>query len=236
MRKRSRLTRRQNNRIKKNLFLSVLGIIAIIFLLLKFGVPALANFAIFLSGINESDKSDTKKEVSFIPSPVLDSGLAATNSASVIISGRTPKEGIIEIYINDELRDTVNTKEDGTFSTEQIVKVGENSIKARTDLDGKNSTFSNTLYITYIKSAPNLTIATPVDGQSYQKDENKAVVSGQTDSGVTVTVNGFWAVIDDMNSYSYELPLKDGDNEINIVALDQAGNKTEKNIKVTYSQ
>ena len=236
MRKRSRLARRQELKSKRNLFLSLVGIIFIVFLLVQFGVPALANFAIFLSGINGSDKTDSKKEVSFIPPPVLDSNLTATNSAQVIISGRIPDKGNVEIYINDELKDTINTEKDGTFSTKQKVKSGENTVKARTDLDGKNSDFSNTLFITYIKSAPNLTIATPANGQSFNKDENRIIVSGQTDPGVTVTVNGFWALIDDANSYSYELPLKDGDNDINIVAIDQAGNKTEKTVKVNYSQ
>lgn len=236
MRKKSRLAKKQETRIKKNLFFSLVGIIVILFLLIKFGVPALANFAIFLSGINGSDKDDPKKEVSFIPSPVLDSNLTATNSAQVIISGRIPGKGSIEIYINDELRDTIDTKKDGSFSTEETLKIGENTIKARTELNGKNSGFSNILSITYIKSAPNLTIATPANGQSFKKEENRMVVSGQTDPGVTVTVNGFWALIDDTNSYSYELPLKDGDNEINITAIDQAGNKTEKTVKVTYSQ
>ena len=236
MRKKSRLAKKQEKKIRKTLLVSLLGIIIIVFLLLKFGVPALANFAIFLSGFNQSNKDDTKNETSFIPPPVLDSNLTATNSSQIIISGRTPKKALVEIYINDELRDTIDTNNDGSFSKEEMLKSGENIVKARTELDGKNSNFSNTLYITYIKSDPNLTIASPANGQSFQKEENKVNVSGQTDPEVTVTVNGFWAVIDDTNSYSYDLPLKNGDNEIYIVATDQAGNKTEKTVKVTYSQ
>ena len=58
---------------------------------------------------------------------------------------------------------------------------------------------------------------------------------GKTDSGVRITVNGFWAVIDENNNFSYSLPLQDGDNAIKVVAQDQAGNKAEKEIKVTYS-
>jgi hypothetical protein len=32
------------------------------------------------------------------------------------------------------------------------------------------------------------------------------------------------------------MALKDGDNQIKVIATDAAGNKTEKQIKVTYSQ
>jgi bacillopeptidase F len=235
MRKRSRLAKRQETRTRRNLFLSLVGIIAIVFVLVKFGVPALANFAIFLSGFKES-QTDTKKEVSFVPSPILDSSLTATNSAQVIISGSIPNKGSIEIYVNNELTDTFDTEKDGSFSKKITLKSGENTIKARAETDNKNSDFSNILSITYIKSAPSLTIVNPANGQSFKKSENKVLVTGQTDSGVTVTVNGFWALIDDTNSYSYELPLKDGDNEIIIIATDQAGNNTEKTVKVTYSQ
>lgn len=236
MRKRSRLAKREEKRTRRNLFLSLIGIFTILFLLVKFGVPALANFAIFLSGVKEGTQTNIKKEASFIPPPVLDSGLTATNSAQVIISGRIPAKGSIKVYVNNELADTVNTENDGSFSKKVALKNGENTIKAKTELDSKNSEFSNILSITYIKSSPSLTIVTPANGQSFIKSENKVLVTGQTDSNVTVTVNGFWALIDDTNSYSYELPLKDGDNEIIIIATDQAGNNTEKTVKVTYSQ
>jgi outer membrane lipopolysaccharide assembly protein LptE/RlpB len=49
-------------------------------------------------------------------------------------------------------------------------------------------------------------------------------------------VNGFWAVVDDNNNFSYTLPLQSGDNQIKIVAIDQAGNKAEKDLKVNFSQ
>ena len=89
-------------------------------------------------------------------------------------------------------------------------------------------------------SAPTLDISTPSDGQRFDKNSigsgNSISVSGKTDQGVSVTVNGFWAVVDDSNNFSYTLPLQNGDNQIKIIAIDQAGNKTEKDIKVNYSQ
>ena len=69
----------------------------------------------------------------------------------------------------------------------------------------------------------------------FEKDQSTVKVLGKTDPGVRVTVNGFWAVIDENNNFSYNLPLQNGENMIKIEAIDQAGNKTEKEIKVTYS-
>jgi bacillopeptidase F len=85
-----------------------------------------------------------------------------------------------------------------------------------------------------------LDVSSPSDGQGFNKNQvntgNTINVAGKTDQGVSVTVNGFWAVVDDNNNFSYTLPLQNGDNQIKIVAVDLAGNKTEKDLKVNFSQ
>ena len=115
------------------------------------------------------------------------------------------------------------------------MQTGDNKIKAKATKDDKESDFSNELDVTYRNSPPSLSLDSPTDGQKFEKDQNAAQVLGKTDSGIRITVNGFWAVIDENNNFSYNLPLQNGDNTIKIEAVDQAGNKTEKEIKVTYS-
>jgi len=61
-------------------------------------------------------------------------------------------------------------------------------------------------------------------------------VHGKTDPNVKVTINDFWAIVDDSGNYSYNLSLKSGDNPIKIVATDDAGNNTEKDLKISYSE
>ncbi|KKR73103.1 MAG: hypothetical protein UU15_C0019G0001, partial [Candidatus Levybacteria bacterium GW2011_GWC2_40_7] len=39
----------------------------------------------------------------------------------------------------------------------------------------------------------------------------------------------------DNDRFSYMLPLKDGDNDIKVEALDEAGNKAEKVVRVKYA-
>jgi bacillopeptidase F len=236
MTRNSRLKKRLERKTQKNLFLGVIGIGVVLYLLIRFGVPALANFAIFLSGINNNDKSEAKKELTFIPPPTIESQFTATNSSSLIISGRALKKYTIHIFVNEEEQEDVNSQTDGTFSSIIKLSEGNNTVKAKSENAGKQSGFSNTILITYIKSAPTLTISTPADGDSFSGDNKKINITGKTDSGATVTINNFWAIIDENNNYSYELPLTNGDNQITIVATDKAGNKTEKSVKVKYSQ
>ena len=233
----SRLARNIERRTKKNLFFSIFGIIVVLFLVIKLGIPLLVNFSLMLS--NQKDKSTTSSSnssnPSFIASPVLNPLPSATNSATLVISGTGNAGQTVRIYINSNLVDETPTKKDGTFSINKTLKKGTNTIQAKSELNGKESDFSNSLNIVFNDTKPNLDITSPSDGQTFSKDQNTAQVSGKTDADIKVTVNGFWAIVDDNNNFSYSLPLQSGDNQIKIVATDSAGNTTEKDIKVTYN-
>ena len=225
---------------KKNLFLSVLGIILILLLVFKFGIPLLINLSLFLSG-SRGDIQLEKKDPSFIAPPILSSLPQATSSASIVISGVSSKDQTIKLYINDELIDEEKTKEDGTFSFKEDINAGENTIKAKAVVDPstgsgqvRESEFSKSITIALKSAPPSLSISSPSDGQSF-KDQNTIDVAGATDPDVRITVNGFWAITDSDGSFSYRLPLQNGENQIKILALDVAGNKTEREIKVTFS-
>lgn len=219
---------------RSNFALSVLGIILIILLAFKFGIPFLINLSLFLSG--SQNKEEVKvQSPSFIAPPVLDSLPQATASADIIISGIAAKKQKINLYINDNLVNTTITTDDGKFSFKEVVKPGENTIKAKTVINEKESDFSNVITVTLKNAPPYLNIASPFNGQSFSKDQNIINVQGTTDSNVKITVNGFRAITGNNGNFSYNLSLQSGDNLIKISAIDLAGNKTVKEIKITYS-
>lgn len=231
---RSRLSKRMEQRTKKNLILSVFGIILIIFLVFKFGIPLLVNLSLFLSG-SQSKVETNVQNPSFIAPPILDSFPQATASANIIISGIASKNQTINLYINDNLVDTVNAGDDGRFSFKETVKPGENTITAKVVVDKKESDISNSIITSFKNAPPSLNVNSPTDGQSFSKDQNTVNVRGATDTDTKVTINGFWAITDSNGEFSYNLPLQNGDNKVKIEAIDVAGNKTTKEIKVTYS-
>jgi hypothetical protein len=235
---RTRLSRRLEKRSKKTFFLAVIGIIIIFYLLLKFGVVLLANFSLYISGIGNKQETTKSNSQSYVSPPVLNAIPDATNSARLIISGSgSGLKGVeILLFINDEEIDSQPISEKGTFSFAQKLNKGLNEIKVKAKINNKESEFSDVFNVTYQDKAPELTIDSPSDGQHFGKGDGKVLVTGKTDANTSVTVNDFWAVTDENNQYSYTLNLKDGDNQINIVATDLAGNKTEKSIKVSYSQ
>lgn len=236
VKRKSRLAKNFERRTIRNTILMALGIILIVFILVKFGISFLIGFSTFLGSGGQSSQAPKEKQIGYIPPPVLNPLPTATNSAHIVISGESMKDQTINLYINDDLKDKVLADNNGNFTFSQQLSLGDNLIKVKAEKDSKQSDFSNSFNITYSNSQPKLEVSSPTDGQSFSKDQNPITVSGKTDSNISVTVNGFWAIIDDNNNFSYSLSLQNGENQIKIVAIDQAGNKTEKSLKVNYSQ
>jgi len=232
---RSRLTQQLESQTKRNLTITVIAIAIIIGVLWKFGVPILTSVSYMLAG--SKNEEEVAKKASYIAPPTLDDTFDATSSAHVDIHGSSISSSQIELFVNNRSVDTTDGADKNTFVFENVLlQQGDNTIKARVVTeDDQKSDFSNILTVAYLNKAPELSLETPTDGAEFQKDSKIVEIKGKTDPGTRVTVNDFWAIVDDEGIYTYTLPLKDGDNDIKVVATDDAGNKTEKSIRVKYA-
>ena len=205
-------------------------------ILLFVGVKLLVNFSLLVE--KKSDTSDTSTSNEIIVPPVLDPLDTATNSASIDISGTAGSGKYVVLFINGKQVKKADVKSDSTFVFHDApLKQGSNEITAKAYIDAnKSSKNSSSETIIYSNKAPSLTVDFPSDNETYHKENNPLKVRGKTDPNVRVTVNDFWALVDDSGNYSYSLPLKGGDNQIKVVATDDAGNKTEKSLKINYSE
>lgn len=235
----SRLNRRLEKKSKQTILINIAGIIVILILLIKVGIPLLVNFSLFIGQQKDNGsivQNENSSNPAFIAPPILNPVSSATNSAQLTVSGSASSSQKVKVYLNGQLNDEIPTKNDGSFSIVVDLKKGQNTITAKTAIKDNESNFSESIDINFIDSKPTIELTSPSDGQSFSKDQNSANVSGKTSVGAKVTVNGFWAIVDENNNFSYKLPLKNGDNQIKVVVTDDAGNTIEKEIKVTYSQ
>lgn len=237
MRRRSRLSSYQEKKTQKTIIYSIIGIIIVLFVLFKFGISALINFSLFLSG-NKSSQGQTLNPngIDFVSAPVLNPLPSATNSGQIIISGVSLKNSTVDLFINSKQVDQIDVDDNGKFTFDETLFKGDNSIQTMAEYKNKKSDLSNQFIVSFMNTNPKLDLNSPADGTSFHKDDKSVNVQGQTDPGVTVTVNGFFAVLDENNNFTYNLQFHDGDNDIKVVATDQAGNNSEKDIKVNYSQ
>ncbi len=240
MQQQSRLNKAAEQRMKQRLVLSIFGSIVILVVLVKYGIPALINFSLFMSSLQggSSIGSDATKEKTFLSAPILNPMPSATNSASFDISGSAGAKQQVKLYINDTYVDSLTSKDDGTFTFKAITLTqGQNVIKAKVSQNSSESDYSSPWTITFKNNAPTLSILEPADGQTFSGSQNSSItVEGKTDPDIQVTINGFWAITDNNGNYSYNFHLQGGSNQIKVIATDAAANKTEKDITVTYNQ
>ena len=231
----SRLSKKFQKKSRNTLILSILGIIAILFLMFRYGLPLISDASFLFGRVTSSpDEVNKTEDKGFLASPDLDTLPEATKEELVTVTGTSLGGEKVAIYLNGSLEEEVEVI-DGSFEKEIKLTDGGNIIKAKAKKGEMESEFSNSVNISLIKEGPELSIDSPSDTAEL-KGANPVEVKGNTDPDVTVTVNDFQAVSSSDGSYSYLLTLKEGGNEIKVVAVDSAGNKTEKTIRVNYSR
>lgn len=227
---------RLRTNLKKQNTKAILGIIIIFLILGIFGNQLLVGFASFV-GMFKGQKDNTTKtqSVDYISPPLINTLPPATKDEKITITGVSTAENVtIYLYINSELTDKVKPDDNNQYAFKGVsLRRGENEIKSKAiAIDKKESEYSEKVIIKYLDKPPSLEINSPQDGQTVKKDQSPIKVSGKTDQGVKVTVNDFWAISNDDGTFYYMHNLKDGENNLKIVATDEAGNKTEKELKI----
>lgn len=233
--RRSRLSKKTEKKSIQTIFLSFLGIAIILFLLFRYGIPLISDASFFFSRIISAgdNKGQIADEDKFVPVPELDPIPRVTREQNIKVTGTSLSGLSVALYLNGSKDDEMEVSDDGTFEFNVMLTDGENILKAKSIKREKESEFSNTIIISYKKSGPELSIDSPKDGETVSWP-NPYNVTGKTEQDITVTVNDFQAIISG-DTWSYSLTLKDGENEVKVVATDLAGNKTEKIIRVNYS-
>lgn len=227
---------RLKTNLKKQNTKAIFGIIIILLLIVLFGMKLLVGFTVVLEKFkNPKDNTVNTQSLDYIATPVINNSSTATNKANIDISGYVSSNNVsINLYVNSHLVDKTKPDSRNNFSFKDIsLSPGDNEIKAKAiSIDNKQSDFSDKVAIKYLDKPPALEINSPQDGQSFKKGQSPIKISGKTDSGVKVTVNDFWAISNDDGTFYYMFNLSDGDNNLKIVATDEAGNKTTKELKI----
>ncbi len=241
--KRSRLKRKLENQTRIQILFLTIGIILLLFLVNKYGIIAITTVGKVFTKVNElkgSSKNtlDSNNNEILLP-PQLNPIVSATNSAMLNISGNSlGQNGKILLYLNSNLKFESSIDKNGDFKFNNInLEEGDNFIKVKFQgTNKKTSDFSTEYDVVYTKKNPSLDINYPSDRATFSKSDQTINIQGKTDPDNTVLVNGFIAIVDGSGYFSYYFKLQNGDNNIEVIATDPAGNITTKKIKVTYNQ
>lgn len=203
-------------------------------LFIFYGFPAILGLAGTL-GDRFSQKNITSTGSPLAPAtPRLSYDFEATKSAAIVISGVTDGKTTIEIFQNGRSQGTTVSDDDGKFTLDVDLSRGENVfIAMAVSESGVKSAPSDEYRVSFLNTPPKLEINSPKDGENLK--DSQVTVSGKTDPNVGITVNDHLAIVSGDGYFNYTLTFGNGENKIKVVALDRAGNRTEKELKVTIA-
>lgn len=233
-------TRLQRKREKDSLKQSlkyIFLILLLVFLMIRFGLPGLIKMATFIADITASDNPIEKVDTVAPMIPQLIPPPEATYSASLDIEGYGESGSVVELYLRGiSVQDTVVDSE-GSFKFKEVhLKDGKNQVYVTAkDDQGNISDQSETFSVLVDSQAPQVTIDSPVDGDRFFDSDSPIIVVGSSEYGDDLRINGRFVTVKNDGSFEMKLNLKDGDNEIKVIATDKASNSTTKSITVNYT-
>lgn len=192
----------------------------------------------FLNRFKSMPEQETPvSEKATLAPPVLNIPYEATNTATINIKGYSIPKTKIEIYIDDRLKSTTQTKNDGSFIAENVsLDLGNNNISGKTiDEQDSKSLSSKVIKIYYNNEQPVLNIDQPQDNQTISGDRKISVTgSVEPKENISVTINGSQVIVGNDGHFSQIINLNDGDNNITIIATSITGSSSQTTRKVIF--
>jgi len=232
---RTRLSRKQKEKITRKTVLLGVFTVFLVVILAVWGLPFLVRLALFLGDVKKDNGSTDSIEETIPPLPPrLFLPFEATNSSLIKVTGVSEKGLEIELIQNDRPVTKIVAGEEGGFEFRSIdLSAGENYFLAfSTNEQGQISQPSEELLVIYDNEAPELEMTAPSE-ESIKVEETDYTVTGRTEEGVSVTVKGRVAIVNSDGSFKVRVPLSEGENQVEVVATDMAGNVTKREYKIT---
>lgn len=234
-----RSVKRLAKKSRRNFIITIVLVVILSYFTLTWILPNFIGGLGFVTNIlspAEKSKSQPKDNLTLAP-PVLNIPYEATNSSEVDINGFATPNSKIRLYIDDELKDTVDSSADGSFTFNNVsLNLGTNNIYGKTVDDKKNESLpSKLIRLIFDNEKPILNINEPEDNKKVQGGDKKVKVSGNTEPGISVFVNGTQVIVNSEGNFNTEQSLNDGDNSITIKTVDKALNTAEEQRTVIYS-
>ncbi|MBR7794557.1 S8 family serine peptidase [Agaribacter marinus] len=154
-----------------------------------------------------------------------------TNETELTVEGTASPTTTVQLMNNGEEAGTAEIGDDGSFAIPVELMEGANELTAVSLLDGTPTGESDPVTVTLDTESPELTIDSPKDGEKSNR-ETVTVEGSVSDTNLDfVEVNGQEAAVED-GMYSKRILLENGENEIEVIAHDLAGNTSTESVTI----
>jgi hypothetical protein len=170
--------------------------------------------------------------------PVADSLPAYTRDPQLQLTGKVPSFAVqegrsLQIVLNGAVIATTPLNESGAFNAALALKDGANSIGVALIAD-RDIVAASTYTVVLDRTPPTVTVERPAPGSTV--DAQNVVVSGTTEQGSTITVNGRIVVTTPEGGFTDSFSATPGSVTVTVVARDRAGNETTEKLTVIAQQ
>jgi hypothetical protein len=170
--------------------------------------------------------------------PIADSLPAYTREPQLQLTGKVPSFAMqagrsVQVVINGAVVASTLLDAGGSFSATLTLKEGANSIGVALIAD-RDVVAASSYSVVLDRTPPTMTVSSPAPGSTV--DAQNVVVSGTTEQGSTITVNGRIVVITPEGGFIDSFSATPGSVPITVVARDRAGNETTQKLTVTAEQ
>lgn len=201
--------------------------------MIKWGIPY---FMKVVAG-NGGQRITQEKDIIPPQTPIVSALPEATNSSSILVEGYTEGKAALDLLINDKISTTDRANNDGSFAIRGNLDTGSNRIQIRAADEAGNQSVSPIKIVIYDNKPVEITISSPKDGSEFFGKNSQIIeVKGSVNKPeADVTVNNSFVVVDKTGGFVHKYQLSGGDNEIKIVATDNAQNTAESTVKIVYT-
>lgn len=228
------LRRVQEKKLKYRSFLFLGASVLLVVFIFKYGLPALLAASTFIANLSKEQTVETPQQ-QYISAPFMDSQPAATNSSQINISGTSNEGYTVTLYADGEKAGEQLVGKEGTFVFKNIrLGPGDNQFYTVATVDKKMSNPSETITVVSKSEPPKLSIRRPADGDTFRREEKNITIEGETEENVTLTVNGRFTFVDPAGNFTTTYSLSDGKNEVELMAVDEAGNEAIVKLNLNY--
>ncbi len=160
----------------------------------------------------------------------------ATTESRIELTGDGEAGSELVLLINSRRVAETIIGEDRTFKINITLQEGENIIEAyATDAAGNESALSRRQVVYLDTTKPFIELDNLQNGQEIIGKENENFrISGKTEPRASMLINGRSAYVNNDGSFSTQIRLDEGENDLSFQATDQAGNLTEIELSVRF--
>jgi len=170
--------------------------------------------------------------------PLLSQLPNATKETKIKVNGYAQEGMTIKLYVNGPEKGSTVVGGDGLFVFEEIELIkGRNTVFAKAiDSKGIESDTTDTYIVVVDNEEPKIELDSPKDGDTVRNLDKRITVKGKVNEKVNLTVNDQVAIVKADMTFEHVIGVEEGDVEIKIKAVDEAGNEKEETLKVKYQR